>query len=66
MLKHQYKNGRALVYCSNDDCKSRVGSPINEELEKMRARLAAKRAKDEEKAAAKAAAEKTEKKEKKS
>ena len=66
MLKHQYKNGRALIYCSNDDCKSRVGSPINEELEKMRARLAAKRAKDEEKAAAKAAAEKTEKKEKKS
>ena len=66
LLKHQYKNGRALVYCSNDDCKSRVGSPINEELEKMRARLAAKRAKDEEKAAAKAAAEKTEKKEKKS
>ena len=66
LLKHQYKNGRALVYCSNDDCKSRVGSPINEELEKMRARLAAKHAKDEEKAAAKAAAEKTEKKEKKS
>ena len=66
MLKHQYKNGRALVYCSNDDCKSRVGSPINEELEKMRARLAAKHAKDEEKAAAKAAAENEEKKEKKS
>ena len=66
LLKHQYKNGRALVYCSNDDCKSRVGSPINEELEKMRARLAAKHAKDEEKAAAKAAAENEEKKEKKS
>lgn len=51
MLRHQYKNGRALVYCSNDACSTRENSPINEELEKMRARLAAKRVKDEAKAA---------------
>ena len=47
LLKHHYKNGRTLTYCSNDDCKTREGSPINEELAKMRERLAKKHAKDE-------------------
>ena len=47
LLKHHYKNGRTLTYCSNDVCKTREGSPINEELAKMRERLAKKHAKDE-------------------
>jgi DNA topoisomerase-1 len=51
MLKHHYKNGRALLYCSNDDCKTRIDHPINQELEKMRQRAEAKRAREAEKAA---------------
>ena len=53
MLKHHYKNGRTLTYCSNDDCKTREGSPINEELAKLRERLAKKSAKDAAEKAAK-------------
>ncbi|SFT70947.1 DNA topoisomerase-1 [Selenomonas sp. GACV-9] len=51
MLKHHYKNGRALLYCSNDDCKTRIDHPINKELEKMRQRAEAKKAREAEKAA---------------
>ena len=50
MLKHHYKNGRALLYCSNDACESRVDHPINKELEKARARAEAKKEKQEEQA----------------
>ena len=57
MLKHHYKNGRGLTYCSNDACESRIGHPINKELEKMRERAEAKRAKDAEQAAEAAAKE---------
>ena len=57
MLKHHYKNGRGITYCSNDDCESRVNHPINKELEKIRQRAEAKKAKEAEKAAAEAAAE---------
>ncbi|MBQ1613114.1 MAG: topoisomerase DNA-binding C4 zinc finger domain-containing protein, partial [Selenomonas sp.] len=51
MLKHHYKNGRGLTYCSNDDCETRIDHPINKELEKMRQRAEAKKAKDAEAAA---------------
>lgn len=46
ILRHRYKNGRLLVYCSNDACETRVDHPINKELEKARARAAAKAAKE--------------------
>jgi len=58
MLKHHYKNGRALLYCSNDDCKTRIDHPINKELEKMRQRAEAKKAREAEKAAQEAKEEK--------
>ena len=57
LLKHHYKNGRGITYCSNDDCESRVNHPINKELEKIRQRAEAKKAKELEKAEAEAAAE---------
>ncbi|MGP1470262.1 MAG: type I DNA topoisomerase [Schwartzia sp. (in: firmicutes)] len=38
VLKHHFKNGRALVYCYNDDCKTRADHPINRELERLRRR----------------------------
>ncbi len=46
LLKHHYKNGRALLYCSNDACESRVNHPINKELEKARARAEARKEKE--------------------
>ena len=58
LLKHHYKNGRGLTYCSNDDCESRVNHPINKELEKIRQRAEAKKAKDAKKAEAEAEGEK--------
>ena len=64
MLKHHFKNGRTLLYCSNDACDTRIDNPINEELEKIRKRMEARKAAAEKKAA-EAAAEKTEKKAKK-
>ena len=42
-MKHRYKNGRAMLYCSNDACETRKNHPINAELEKARARAEAKR-----------------------
>ena len=55
MLRHRYKNGRILPYCSNEKCKTRIDHPINKEIEKSRARLEAKKAKEA--AAAEKAAE---------
>ena len=55
MLRHRYKNGRILPYCSNEECKTRIDHPINKEIEKSRARLEAKKAKEA--AAAEKAAE---------
>ena len=55
MLRHRYKNGRVLPYCSNEACKTRVDHPINKEIEKSRARLEAKKAKEVAAAAEKAA-----------
>lgn len=51
LLKHHYKNGRALLYCSNDACETRVDHPINKELEKIRQRAEAKKAKEAARAA---------------
>jgi DNA topoisomerase-1 len=48
MLKHHYKNGRGLTYCSNEACETRIDHPINKELEKMRQRAEAKKAKEAE------------------
>ncbi len=38
VLRHHFKNGRALRYCINDDCKTRIDHPMNKELERLRAR----------------------------
>ncbi len=38
LLRHRYKNGRVLLYCSNDECETRKDHPINAELEKARKR----------------------------
>ena len=38
VLKHHFKNGRALSYCCNDACETRVDHPINQELERLRRR----------------------------
>ena len=46
MFRHRYKNGRMLPYCGNDACLSRVDHPINKEIEKSKARLEAKKAKE--------------------
>lgn len=62
LLKHHYKNGRALLYCSNDACETRVNHPINKELEKMRQRAEAKKAREAEKALQEAGEAKEEKK----
>lgn len=36
MLKHNYKNGRFITYCSNALCETRKEHPINKELEKLK------------------------------
>lgn len=51
LLLHRFKNGRTMLYCSNDACQSRIDHPINQELEKIRARMEAKKKRDAEKAA---------------
>lgn len=40
MQRHQYKNGRFVLYCSNDACKTRLNNPINKELEKQKQKAA--------------------------
>ncbi|MBQ9377254.1 MAG: type I DNA topoisomerase [Schwartzia sp.] len=37
-LCHHFKNGRALVYCTNDACETRVDHPINRELARLKER----------------------------
>lgn len=49
-LRHNYKNGRFLLYCSNDACETRVDHPINKELEKIKKKAEAK-AQEKQKAA---------------
>ena len=41
-LRHHFKSGRGLVYCSNEDCETRIDHPINKELERQRKKAAAK------------------------
>lgn len=61
VLKHRFKNGRALNYCYDDKCASRVDHPINKELERLRekAEKAASGVKTEKKTAVKATVKKT-------
>lgn len=62
MLAHRYRNGRVLPYCSNDGCRTRIGHPINKEIEKQRAKEAKESAADtaaEEKTAKRTSAKKT-------
>ena len=48
MQKHRYRTGRAILYCSNEACPSRIGSPIEKELarQKKRAQEALEKAKE--------------------
>ena len=50
MLQRNFKGGRTVTYCINDKCKTRKDHPINKELEKSRAREAARLKKLEEEA----------------
>ncbi|MEG6585869.1 type I DNA topoisomerase [Dendrosporobacter sp. 1207_IL3150] len=34
LLRHNYKNGRFILYCNNEGCPTRENSPINKELKK--------------------------------
>ncbi|WP_198002150.1 type I DNA topoisomerase [Selenomonas sp. F0473] len=36
MQKHRYRTGRAILYCSNERCTSRIGSPIEKELARQK------------------------------
>ena len=38
MQKHRYRTGRAILYCSNEACSSRIGSPIEKELARQKKR----------------------------
>ena len=42
MQKHRYRTGRSILYCSNEACSSRVGSPIEKELARQKERAATK------------------------
>ncbi len=50
VLRRNLKGGRSLDYCINDKCKTRIDHPINKELEKSKAREAARLKKLEEEA----------------
>ena len=53
MQKHRYRTGRAILYCSNEACPSRIGSPIEKELarQKKRAQEALEKTKETDAAA---------------
>lgn len=37
LFRHRFKNGRTILYCSNDDCSTRKeDTPINREINKMK------------------------------
>lgn len=46
MQKHRYRTGRTILYCSNEQCESRIGSPIEKELARQKERANAKTSKD--------------------
>ena len=56
MQKHRYRTGRSILYCSNEACSSRIGSPIEKELARQKERAQAQAAKEN--GSAEAAAEK--------
>ena len=41
MQKHRYRTGRSILYCSNENCKSRIGSPIEKEIARQKERAQA-------------------------
>ena len=41
MQKHRYRTGRSILYCSNEACPSRIGSPIEKELARQKERAQA-------------------------
>ena len=41
MQKHRYRTGRSILYCSNEACSSRIGSPIEKELARQKSRAQA-------------------------
>ena len=41
MQKHRYRTGRSILYCSNETCSSRIGSPIEKELARQKSRAQA-------------------------
>lgn len=47
MQKHRYRTGCAILYCSNEACTTRIGSPIEKELARQRARTQAPGGTDE-------------------
>ena len=53
MQKHRYRTGRAILYCSNEACPSRIGSPLEKELarQKKRAQEALEKTKETDAAA---------------
>lgn len=36
MFKHVFKNGRSLLYCANDSCKTRENHPLNKYIAEMK------------------------------
>ena len=46
MQKHRYRTGRSILYCSNEACSSRIGSPIEKELARQKERAQAQAAKE--------------------
>ena len=41
MQRHRYRTGRSILYCSNEACSSRIGSPIEKELARQKERIQA-------------------------
>ena len=41
MQRHRYRTGRSILYCSNETCSSRIGSPIEKELARQKERAQA-------------------------
>ena len=40
LFRHRFKNGRTILYCSNDDCATRKeDTPINKEINKLKEKI---------------------------
>lgn len=46
MQRHRYRTGRSILYCSNEACTSRIGSPIEKELARQKERALTQAIKD--------------------